>query len=93
MLALQWEPLGFLATVYPRARSKMMQIMAFSALHPNRFIALFSPMSFFYSSKSSTLTTSFYLHHHLCVMAAASNATNATWILLSAGWRLKLGRI
>jgi hypothetical protein len=61
VLALQWEPLGFLATAYPRSRSKVMQIMAFSALHSSRLIALFfSPMSFFLIFKSSTLTTPFY---------------------------------
>lgn len=72
----------------------MIQTMASSALHPNRFIALFSSMSFLFTLRIiNTHDSFFYLRHHLCVMAAASNATDATWILLSAGWRLKLGRI
>lgn len=78
MLALQWEPLRLLAAVYPRARS-MMQTMAFSASHPNRFIALcFHPCLFFSSSNHLHSRLLFYLHHRLCMMAAASNATNTT---------------
>ncbi|KAL6887004.1 hypothetical protein GGI43DRAFT_417889 [Trichoderma evansii] len=42
----------------------MMQIIAFSAAHPNRFLALSFHLSLFFLLKSSTLTTPFYLHHH-----------------------------
>jgi hypothetical protein len=72
----------------------MMQISAFSAPRPNLSLSLSLFIRFFFLFIPPTHDSFFYLYHHLYVVAAeARNATIAYWILLSVGWRLKLGRI
>lgn len=90
--ALQWELLGLLATVYPCARRQNDANQSFSAPHANLSLSFHPCFFYFYFFTLQIIYTRdsfFYLHHHLCVMAAASNATNATWIFVVCGLALE----